>query len=127
MPRRTEIAAASVVLAIVLLAIGAYKGDDDDTGYFLVASLIALVTAAVLYWAVLPRVRRPGTGALVIAILAVVSIVVFWLGFPTVLAGGAIVLALLAQRDGAELGKANAALALAAVAVIAHVVVAIIG
>jgi hypothetical protein len=127
MPRRTEIAAASLVLAIVLLAIGAYKGDDDDTGYFLIASLIAIVTAAVLYWGVLPRIGRPGMGALVIAILAVVSIVVFWLGFPTVLAGGAIVLALVARRDGAEPGKASAALALAALAVIAHVVVAIVG
>ena len=127
MPRRTEIAAASVVLAIVLLAIGAYSGDDNDTGYFLIASLIAIVTAAVLYWAVLPRIRRPGMGALVIAILAVISIVVFWLGFPTVLAGAAIVLALVARRDQSEVGKANAALALAALAVIAHVVVAFIG
>ena len=127
MPRRTEIAAASVVLAIVLLAIGAYGGDDDDTGYFITASLIAIVTAAVLYWVVLPRIGRPAMGALVIAILAVVSIVVFWLGFPTVLAGGAVVLALIAQRDGSETGKANAAFALAALAVIAHVVFAIIG
>jgi hypothetical protein len=125
-PRRNEIAAASVVLAIVLLAIGAYKG-DNDTGYFLIASLIVLVTAAVLYSVVLPRIGRPGMGALVIAILAVVSIVVFWLGFPTVLAGAAAVLALAARRDGSEPGKASAALALAAVAVIAHIVVTIIG
>ena len=127
MPRRTEIAAASVVLAVVLLAIGAYGGDDDDTGYFIVASLIALVTAAVLHWVVLPRIGRPGLGALIIAILAVVSIVVFWLGFPTVLAGGAVVLALVARREGAEPGKASAALALAALAVIAHIVLAIVG
>lgn len=127
MPRRTEIAAASVVLAIVLLAIGAYGGDDDDTGYFVIASLITVATAAILHWVVLPRIRRPGLGALVIAILAVVSIVVFWLGFPTVLAGGAIVLALVARRDGSEPGKASAALALAALAVIAHIVLAFVG
>ena len=48
--RRTGIAAASVALAIVLLAIGAYGGDEDDTGYFLVASAIVVVAAVLLFW-----------------------------------------------------------------------------
>lgn len=61
MPRRTEIATASVVLAIILLAIGAYQGDDNDTGYFLIASLIAIAAALVVYWVILPRISRPGT------------------------------------------------------------------
>jgi hypothetical protein len=125
--RRTGIAAASVALAIVLLAIGAYSGDDDDTGYFLVASAIAIAVAVVLFWGIIPRIRRPGLGGLIIGILAVVSLVVFWLGLPTPLAGAAAVLGLAARESGSEAGKGNAALVLAAIAIVAAVVLAVIG
>ncbi len=127
MDRRTGIAAASVALAIVLLAIGAYSGDDDDTGYFLVASAIAIAVAIVLFWGIIPRIRRPGLGGLIIGILAVVSLVVFWLGLPTPLAGAAAVLGLAARESGSEAGKGNAALVLAAIAVVAAVVLAVVG
>ena len=116
-----------MVLAIALLAVGAYSGSGDDTGYFLVASLIAIVTAAVLYWIVLPRITRVGRGALIIGVLAVVSIPVFWLGFPTVLGGAAIALGLPAREQVAEAGKATAGLALGALAIVAHVVLAFVG
>jgi hypothetical protein len=118
---------ASVALAIVLLAIGAYSGDDDDTGYFLVASAIALAVAVVLFLGIVPRITRPGLGGLIIGILAVVSLVVFWLGLPSPLAGAAAVLGLAARDSGSEVGKGNAALALAAIAVVAAVVFAFIG
>ena len=127
MGRRTGIAAASVALAIVLLAIGAYSGDDDDTGYFLVASGIAICVAFVLFWGIVPRITRPGLGGLIIGILAVVSLAVFWLGLPSPLAGAAAVLGLAARESGSEAGKGTAALALAAIAVVAAVVFAFIG
>ena len=127
MGRRTGIAAASVALAIVLLAIGAYSGDDDDTGYFLVASGIAICVAFVLFWGIVPRITRPGLGGLIIGIVAVVSLAVFWLGLPSPLAGAAAVLGLAARESGSEAGKGNAALALAAIAVVAAVVFAFIG
>ena len=127
MGRRTGIAAASVALAIVLLAIGAYGGDDDDTGYFLIASAITIAVAVVLFWVIVPRITRPGLGGLIIGILAVVSLVVFWLGLPAPLAGAAAVLGLTARESGSEAGKGTAALALAAVAVVAAVVFAFIG
>ena len=127
MGRRTGIAAASVALAIVLLAIGAYSGDDDDTGYFLVASGIAIAVAFVLFWVIVPRITRPGLGGLIIGILAVVSLVVFWLGLPSPLAGAAAVLGLAARESGSEAGKGTAALALAAIAVVAAVVFAFLG
>jgi hypothetical protein len=111
----------------VLLAIGAYSGDDDDTGYFLIASAIAIVAALILFWGIVPRVTRPGLGGLIIGIVAVVSLVVFWLGLPSPLAGAAAVLGLTARESGSEAGKGNAALALAAIAVIAAVVFAFIG
>ena len=127
MVRRTGIAAASVALAIVLLAIGAYSGDEDDTSYFLVASAITIAVAVVLFWGIVPRVTRPGLGGLVIGILAVVSIVVFWLGLPSPLAGAATVLGLSARESGSEAGKGTAALVLAALAIAAAVVLALIG
>ena len=127
MGRRTGIAAASVALAIVLLAIGAYSGDEDDTSYFLVASAITIAVAVVLFWGIVPRVTRPGLGGLVIGILAVVSIVVFWLGLPSPLAGAATVLGLSARESGSEAGKGTAALVLAALAIAAAVVLALIG
>ena len=127
MGRRTGIAAASVALAIVLLAIGAYSGDDDDTGYFLVASAIAIAVAVVLFWGIVPRITRPGLGGLIIGILAVLSLVVFWLGLPSPLAGAAAVLGLAARESGSEAGKGTAALALAAIAVVAAVVFAFLG
>lgn len=127
MGRRTGIAAASVALAIVLVAIGAYSGNDDDTGYFLVASAITIAVAVVLFWGIVPRITRPGFGGLIIGILAVVSLVVFWLGLPSPLAGAATVLGLDARERGSEAGKGNAGLALAAIAVVAAVVLALIG
>jgi hypothetical protein len=125
--RRTGIAAASVALAIVLLAVGAYSGSDDDTGYFLVASAIAIAVAVVLFWGIVPRITRPGLGGLIIGILAVVSLAVFWLGLPSPLAGAATVLGLDARESGSETGKGNAGLVLAAIAVVAVVVLAFIG
>ena len=107
----------------MLLAIGAYSGDDDDTGYFLVASGIAICVAFVLFWGIVPRITRPGLGGLIIGIVAVVSLAVFWLGLPSPLAGAAAVLGLAAR----ESGKGNAALALAAIAVVAAVVFDFIG
>ena len=126
MDRRTGIAVASVVLAIVLLAIGAYSGDDDDTSYFLIASAITIAVAVVLFWVIVPRVTRPGLGGLIIGVLAIVSLV-FWVGLPAPLAGATAVLGLTARESGSEVGKGTAALALAAVAVVAAVVVAFIG
>jgi len=125
--RRTGIAVASVVLAIVLLAIGAYSGDDDDTSYFLIASAITIANVAVvLFWVIVPRVTRPGLGGLIIGVLAIVSLV-FWVGLPAPLAGATAVLGLTARESGSEVGKGTAAHALAAIALIAAVVVAFIG
>ena len=128
MDRRTGFAAASVALAIVLLAIGASGGDEGyDWSYLLVASAITIAVAVVLFWVIVPRITRPGLGGLIIGILAVVSLVVFWLGLPSPIAGAAAVLGLAARESGSEAGKGTAALALAAIAVVAAVVFAFIG
>ena len=128
MGRRTGIAAASVALAIVLLAIGASGGDEEyDWSYVLIASAITIAVAVVLFWGIVPRITRPGLGGLVIGILAVLSIAVFWLGLPSPLAGAAAVIGLAARESGSDAGKGTAALALAAVAVVAAVLLALFG
>ena len=127
MDRRIGIAAASIVLAIALVAIGAFSGDDDDTGYFFIASGIAIAAAIILFWVVVPRITRPGLGGLIIGILAVASVAVFWLVLPSPFAGAAVFLGLNARDSGSEAGKGIVALALAALAVLAAVVLAFVG
>ena len=127
MARRTQIALAAMVLAVVLLAIGAYGGDDDDTGYFIIASLIAIFVAIAFFWGLLPRITQPGLGALMIGILAVGTIIVFWLGLPTILGAAAIALGLDGREDSGEPGKATVGIVLGALAVVAHVVLAFAG
>ena len=127
MARRTPIALAAMVLAVVLLAIGAYSGDDDDTGYFISASLISIAVAIVLFWVVLPRISRPGLGALILGIIAVATIVVFWLGLPTIVGAAAIAIGLGARESSAEPSKATAGIVLGALAVVVHIVFAFVG
>ena len=128
MDRRTGFAAASIALAIALLAIGASGGDEGyDWSYVLIASAITIAVAGVLFWGIVPRIARPGLGGLIIGILAVLSIVVFWLGLPTPLAAAAAFLGLAARESGSEAGKGTAALVLAAIAVVAAIVLAFAG
>jgi hypothetical protein len=64
---------------------------------------------------------------LIFAIVGAVSIVVFWLGLPPVIAGGAAFLALAARERNTETGMATAALVLAGLTVAAVTVVAFVG
>ena len=58
-----------------------------------------------------------------LAVLGAVSIVVFWLGLPAVLAAGATLLALEAREQRRDQGLALGSLGLAALTVVAAVVV----
>jgi hypothetical protein len=127
-PRRTRIAIAAIIGAVALLAIGAYGGDDDNaTRYFLIASAIAIAVAIVVFWVILPRITRPGLWALIFGILAAASVAVFWLGLPTIFGPAAIVLGLGGRERGVESGMATVGLALGALAVVAHIVLAFAG
>jgi hypothetical protein len=82
----------------------------------------------IVFWVVVPRVNRLGRGALILAILGAIAIIVFWLGIPVVLAGGAALLALEARRASADDARlATPALALAGLTVVAAVVFAFVG
>jgi hypothetical protein len=125
---RWGVGAASVALAVALLAIGAFRSDDDhELRYFLIASAIAVAAAAIVFLLIVPRIRRAGLGSLIIGIIAVASIALFWLGLPSVFAGAAAALGTPARAEGSERGKATAGLVLAAFAVAAAVVLAFVG
>ena len=89
----TIYAVVSLVLAAVIIFLGNYDlqpGDNGGLGPAIVTAVGCLVVAAIIYAVVLPRTRRPDRTALILGILAVLSIVVFWSGVTPVLAGGAL-------------------------------------
>ncbi len=114
---------------------GAWGVDfGGNGGWASLAVLVALVTVAVvLVGLATARARvapplRAARRALVLAVLGVLTVVVFWTGAPAVLAGGATGLALDARRRAGRLpGTAAAAVALAALALVAAVVLAVTG
>ena len=95
---------------VALIALGALavanfvsEGENGGGGAFAVTAVIALGVAAVLFGRVIPNAResaRAGRTALILAALAVLTLVVFWSGLPQVLAPAAIVLGLAAPRSG---------------------------
>lgn len=82
-------AMGAVALAAILAALGTFgeKGDADTRGFLVVCVVIA-VSAVVVYGFVVPRgMERAGSGrtALVLSVLAVLSVAVFWSGLPPIL------------------------------------------
>jgi hypothetical protein len=76
----------------------------DDLPAFLLSSGVSVALAAVLFGWVVPRTKASASGpelaasrGLICGVLAVVSIVVLWLGVPFVLGGAAIALGLLGR------------------------------
>jgi hypothetical protein len=114
-------------VAAVLAAIGAYSGDDSHaTRGFLFVLAIVVVATAIIFYVIVPRVTRLDRGALIFAVVAAVSVVVFWLGLTPLLGGAAALLALGAGRDSARSTASTAALVLAVVAVAAAAVLAFV-
>jgi hypothetical protein len=126
--RRPEVAALSVVIAFVLTAIGTFRGDDDHaTRQYLIVGLVILVAAALIFGVVVPRIDSLGRGALIMGIIAVLSIVVFWLGLPPIFAGAAAILGLDALAEEKEPQLAKVGLALAGLTVVAATIIAFVG
>ncbi len=107
------------------MAIAYRRDDENDVGLqeWLIVVGVDLVLAAVLFWFVVRRfAHRPGTTGLVLGIVAVATLLVFWLGLPIVFAGAAALLGIEARERAREVGLGAAALVLAALAVVATVV-----
>jgi hypothetical protein len=129
MDRRNLFAAASIVVSAILTAIGTFSGDDSDQGRtYLVVLAVILVAAGIFYWVIVPRVDASPVAALVLAVLSFVSLAVFWLGLPAVVAGAATLVALDARERGYDRPRLTlAALIISGVVVVLAVVLAFTG
>ena len=120
-------AALGAGLAAVLTALGTFwdlSGNDAThrglEEYLPVLAIIAVTTALVFGLGV--RTATPenaGTRAMVLAVLALLSVVVFWAGLPAVLAAGAVACAVQSRSTTAKVAMGLAGLAVVAAAVLA--------
>jgi hypothetical protein len=128
--RRTLFAVGSFAVAAVLTAIGSFSGSgDDELRTWLVVLAVTAVAVGILFWVVVPRLEGGlGGAALVVAIVAVVSLVVFWMGLPVPIAAAAACLGLDARdRPGARPLYVNGAFAISSIVVVLAVIAAFAG
>jgi hypothetical protein len=127
-PERTAFAVAAAALVVGMGALQSFQGSGThEFRAWLIISAIGLAAIGVVLWGILPRIRPTGRAAIVFAVLAVVSVVVFWLNILPSLAAAAILIALAVRRRG-ETGRTSMiALALATLALVAYVVVSSVG
>jgi cell division protein FtsW (lipid II flippase) len=81
-----------VVAAAVVIFVGNYHvpaGENGGTEEGVSTAVICAVLAVVLFVAVLPRVQANGRAAIVLGVLAILSLVVFWSGVTPILAAAA--------------------------------------
>lgn len=87
-------AAAGLVGAAVIIAAGNVgvdhaAGEDGGLSEALFTGAVCLVAAAFLFGVLLPRLRNRSRTAIVLAVLSVLSVLVFWSGLPAVLGAAA--------------------------------------
>jgi hypothetical protein len=107
------LAATGVILGLAAMAVDHLLGDDpglEDPPAFAISAAIVVVVAILLFAGVVRRTRAPRRAALIVAIVAVLSLALIWLGVPFAVAPAAIALGL---RDKGRL--ATAAIAIGAV------------
>lgn len=124
---RAAIAATGLALALLIIVAGNYhltKGEHGGTGPALVTLIGCTILTAALFGFVLPRVNQPSRAALVLGILAVLSLAAFWSGATPVLAAAS-----LAATTGAPAtsGTARAAQVVGALAAAVAVAVTLAG
>jgi hypothetical protein len=126
-------AIAGTITALALTAIGTIGRDNNrhDTADWLTLNVpIILVAGALVFGLVVPRINRgarPSTGALVLGVLALVSIVAFYLGLPAILAAAAAACAAAARTRRGWTAATAVAVALAISATASAVVLAFTG
>ena len=127
-------AGVAAVSAIVLTAVGQFLDvTGNDTGekdtfadYWPVLVIVAALTAVVFWFVVrTTTAENASMRALVLSILACVSLVVFWTGAPAVFAVGALASVMMADRDMQLMDMISGTLAFLALA--GAVVLAITG
>ena len=130
--RRTLAAVLGAGLALVLTAVGTFKDSSGSQGWreYAVTGASILVTTALVFWFVVRTANGSNAGVrcLVLGIAALLTIVVFSLGLPPVLAAASIACALVRREQGVALGKAAVTgTALSVVTLVLAVVAAVAG
>ncbi len=97
--RWTEWTLASVgaALGLAAMAVDHLLGDDpglEDPPAFLISAAVILGIAALLFAGLLPRARDRRRAGFIVALVAVASLPLIWLGVPFVIAPAAIALGL---------------------------------
>ncbi len=131
-------AVSGVILATALSALAIFwdvtsndpEPEEHPVGQFLVAVAVIVVATAILYAVVVRTADRgnPGRRSLILGIVAVATVVVFWLGVPVVVASAAAATAFV-ERDllGRLSRTGTAGLVLATIATVVTVGLAIAG
>ena len=91
------LAALGVVLGLAGMAVDHLLGDDpglEDPVTFTVSAAVILVVAVALFGGVVRRTSTPRRAGLVVAIVAVLSLPLVWIGLPFVVAPAGIALGL---------------------------------
>jgi hypothetical protein len=89
------LAGVGVVLGFAGMAVDHLVGDDpglEDPPAFLISAAVILVITALLFGRVVRRARDPGRASVIVAVLAVASLPLIWLGVPFAIAPAAIAL-----------------------------------
>jgi hypothetical protein len=124
---RTWAFVGTVALVLGMAALQSFQGDDAHAlRQYLIVAAIGIVWAGVVYFGILPRVTPSPKAALIFAVLAAVSVVVFWLNLLPSFAGASILTALAVRRAGASRG-ADVAIGLSLLALVAYVIVSFVG
>src|SRR5918994_3773800 len=104
------LAGAGVALGLAAMAVDHLIGDDpglEDPPAFLISAAIILTITAFLFGRVVRRARDPGRAGFIVAVLAVASLPLIWLGVPFVVAPAAIALS---RRGDGRLATAAVAI-----------------
>jgi hypothetical protein len=142
LPRRTLAAATAVLIYAALLFAYVLDVTDNEAGKgdlsgWLIVSTVASVIAAVLLMRLVPASEskrdgsnKPARQALILAVLSVITFVVFWTGLPFALGVPALALASTGRAQAAQEGRggeATAAIVLAVVAIVAALALCVAG
>jgi hypothetical protein len=98
------------------------KGENGGTWPGIITGLGCLAVAGLLFGVIVPRVRRAGRATLILAVLALISLAVYWSGITPVLAAGAMA----ATTDAAPTRTVLVARVVAAVAGLAAIVAVLV-
>ena len=93
LPGAPALFAIGVILGGLVILAGNWdikKGDNGGLGPAIFSAGVLVVLAAILYFVVLPRVQNVDRTVIILSAIAIVTLVVFWLGITPILAAAAV-------------------------------------